>query len=673
MEKYNSKNDLVFQKPYIDIDEWRETSVNYQYIHGGFEGTDLKFSFFFPEKQSYTGRFFQFMPPVQGSENASIERRGEEDKIAFAITHGAYFVESNMGVPTAFGPLADPTIIYRASAAAAEYSREIAIKLYGGYRPFGYIYGGSGGGYKTMSCVENTDTWDGAVPYIIGSPISIPNMFSVRAHAKRVLRHKLPLIADYIEPGSAVDLKKELNGEELSAFEEVTKMGFPPRVWFQYKTIDDGALPVLQPLVDVLDAQYYEDFWTLPGYLGAEENGSARRDRIQHRAKVTNVFIPNEKNDEDIKYKSGADDAWTAGKTVINTENRPFIEIDTPLTGDLYLASTTIEFMTGEIAGYKVPLEKLIDGTRITIADGFGINDMLGQLAKVKMGDEIMIDNSRYIAIQTYHRHQLPDETYIGFDQFRNGDGTPKYPQRAMLVGPIISHGGAGSIQSGDFNCKMIVVATLMDESAFPWQPDWYRSLIKTHLGDKIDDRFRLWYFDHALHDDQSKTVDELHLISYLGGLHQALLDLSDWVERGIAPSKTTEYSIRDGQLSVPEKANDRHGIQPTVVLTANGKDHVEASVNEGIEFIAEIELPEGTGKIVKAEFSFEGEENYPVPCELSNIRDNGEKATCKINFSYQAPGTYFAVVRVYANRNGDKEDIFTQVKNICRVRIIVK
>ena len=28
----------------------------------------------------------------------------------------------------------------------------------------------------------------------------------------------------------------------------------------------------------------------------------------------------------------------------------------------------------------------------------------------------------------------------------------------------------------------------------------WYRDLIERHLGDAIDDQYRLWFIDHAMH-----------------------------------------------------------------------------------------------------------------------------------------------------------------------------
>jgi len=52
---------------------------------------------------------------------------GREDKISFAFSSGAYFVETNGGGPGLATPAADPTIsAFRANAAAADYSRILA-------------------------------------------------------------------------------------------------------------------------------------------------------------------------------------------------------------------------------------------------------------------------------------------------------------------------------------------------------------------------------------------------------------------------------------------------------------------------------------------------------------------------------------------------------------------
>jgi hypothetical protein len=194
-------NDPLFNQPYVDVDEWRDTPVRHRYVHGGFKGTEARFSFYFPPKAQYEGRFFQYVTPVPLSENLAQNDAGEGDKIGFAIASGAYFVETNQGGPAKFG--GDPTIGgYRVSAAAAQYSRIVAAQVYGPHRPYGYIYGGSGGSFRTLACFENTTgVWDGAVPYVIGSPMAMPNDFTVRAHALRILKDTFPAIVDAVDAG----------------------------------------------------------------------------------------------------------------------------------------------------------------------------------------------------------------------------------------------------------------------------------------------------------------------------------------------------------------------------------------------------------------------------------------------------------------------------------------
>jgi hypothetical protein len=667
---YDAGWDAQFQKPYVDIDEWREGEVRYHYVHGGFDGSEARFSFFFPDKDHYKGRFFQFMAPVQGNEDASIGRKGEEDKITFAITHGAYFVETNMGVAVPFAPIADPTVLYRSSAAAAEYSRQIASKLYGAHRPFGYIYGGSGGGFKAMSCFENTGAWDGAVPYVIGTPMSIPNCFTVRGHARRILRDKLHLIADAMEPGGSGDPYTGLNREGREALEEITRMGFPLRSWFLYKTLDDGSLPVLLSGVIGIDKNYYQDFWTVPGYLGADLGGSAVRDRIQHETKILQTSVPQVSTVKKMDgNQTGVDDAWQRLRD--DNSARSWVRLESLPVNLSFLRGVSIAFLSGDAVGCKVPLEAL-DGDRAIIGAGFGEN-VIEILSRIKPGDKVILDNSDYIAIQTYHRHQVPDASYTVWDQFRDEKGVPLYPQRPSLTGPIMAVGGSGSLQSGVFKGKMIVVSALMDESAFPWQADWYRNKVKEALGSSEKENFRLWYMDNALHDDSEKTVDELHVVSYLGALHQALLDVSAWVEQGLVPPAGTVYTINDGQISVPPDAASRKGIQPVVTLRVNGGECTKVSVGETVRFSGKATVPPGTGKLTTAEWSFEGEADYPVKGEFSDMNGDNNNATIEAVHAFTKPGIYFSVLRVKSQREGKPDNIFTQVKNLCRVRVVVQ
>jgi hypothetical protein len=37
-------SDPYFGPPFVDLDEWRESPRRHRYVHGGFEGTETRFS-----------------------------------------------------------------------------------------------------------------------------------------------------------------------------------------------------------------------------------------------------------------------------------------------------------------------------------------------------------------------------------------------------------------------------------------------------------------------------------------------------------------------------------------------------------------------------------------------------------------------------------------------------
>jgi len=662
---YDPKTDFAFQKPYIDTDEWKQGATRYRYVHGGFEGTDLRFAFYFPEEHNYKGRFFHFMCPVPGNENAAMA--GDGAKITFAVKNGAYFVESNMGVTESFGRLEDPTIIYRASAAVAEYSREVAQKFYGGSRPYGYIYGGSGGGYKTISCIENTKAWDGAVPFVIGSSMSVPYAITCASYSTRVLRNKLHLIVDAMEPGGSKNPYEHLNQEEADAFREITRFGVPHRGWFSVKPGADGSLPVLAPAIKAMDPEYFTDFWTKPGYLGSDKTSSAVRDRLQHKSKVCSLIIPEGVKKQNWEDRTGVDDAWQRLMKK-GGEEKISLYLETMPEKDAFTHGAVLKITSGAMEGQTLPIEK-IECDKIILGGVFGADDFLDDLDKVKPGDELMLDNSDYLALQLYHRHQIPAEGYEIYDQYRDENGKPIYPQRAFLFGPQIALGGAGSLQSGRIQAKTILIAALLDGN-LPWKAHWYSEMVRDYVGKDEHEQFRLWYVDNAVHSDEMISGDELHIAGYFGVLHQALLDVSDWVEGGIAPALSTSYRVEDGQIIVAEKASERFSIQPVITMTANGSEHAQINKGNTVQFIAKIELPPGAGTVTKIEWSFEGESDYPYASEEVELADT--MIIAKAVHQYNQSGTYFPVVKVSVNRNGDAEDVFTQVKNLCRGRVTV-
>ena len=107
-----TSEDPRFNQPYIDVRSWRDEPADaavfpgaittqpggaapikarHLYVHGGFTGTDAKFSFCFPPEEEYQGRFFQATHQLLAGEEATPRN------IAFALASGGYSVQTNMG------------------------------------------------------------------------------------------------------------------------------------------------------------------------------------------------------------------------------------------------------------------------------------------------------------------------------------------------------------------------------------------------------------------------------------------------------------------------------------------------------------------------------------------------------------------------------------------------
>lgn len=667
---YNGLNDPQFSKPYVDDDEWRDVPVRHHYIHGGFEGTEARFCFYFPPKETYAKRFFHNMSAFAGDERAAQFEKGQE-KIAFAVSHGAYLVETNQGGGDKSG---DNSLIYRSNASTAQYSRALAVQFYGEHRPYGYIFGGSGGGYKSISCVECTEgVWDGAVPFVIGSPVALPNVFTMRMHALRILRNKLEEICDALEPGGSGDPYACLNEEEKEALREAELMGFPMKAWCVYETLGQTALPVLVGAVESLDPSYYTDFWEKEGYLGTLPDSSATRDRIKMECRITAVYDMEQTMktaadtiDEGNAY--GVDEAWKHG---LNKGRKlPVFQLDSFPDAGSYLEGLKLQFLSGELAGLKFRIYCL-DNKSVTVNGESDGRDLEQILLKAKVGDCVLLDNSDFIALQTYHRHQIPGLEYHAWDQFRDKNGEPLYPQRTVQVSPVLT-GSVGSVQKGTPTCKLIVLESLMDESALPWQADWYRNEVAKHYSGNIEDKMRLWYMENCMHTDctEGNAGDHQHIVSYGGALNQALLDLSDWVERGIAPAATSEYTVDQGRVTVPEKAVQRRGIQPVVTLRVNGGEKATVKVGEKVLFSGTVELPNRDEVVEDITWDFEATNQFQKGGCLTPSED-GSCAEVKKEYCFSRPGTYFPVMRAASNRTSG--DSFTRVLNMARVRVIVE
>ena len=659
----------MFTAPYIDVDEWRDRPVRHRYVHGGFADTDTRFSIYLPPPDLYEGRFFQHITPVPDNECLAQDASGEQDKIGFSIASGGYFVETNGGGASGRpGSATDPTIAaYRANAAAAQYGRVVAADMYGEHWPYGYAYGGSGGGYRTIGSAENTSgVWDGFVPYVIGSPMAIPNMFTVRMHAQRILRDRFDQIVDAVEPGGSGDMFEGLTAEESDALAEVTRMGFPPRSWFGHRTMGMHAFPVLYGGLVAADPSYFDEFWTEPGYLGHEAPPSLVHARVRQSFDVVGTLqavdlaaAAGGEATHPGQARGGVDRAWRGPEDA----TPPPVAVKLSGTPGVDVRGADMFVLSGAATGARIGLLSMIGDVAVFGPGG------AASVALVQPGDTVRIDNSGYLAAETYHRHQVPaDGDFAVWDQFRDADGTPRFPQRPLLLGPLFAAAAAGTVQTGRFEGKMIVVESLLDREALPWQADWYRSKVREHFGEAAEEHFRLWFTENALHGDDEVQESPLHTVSYLGVLHQALRDVSRWVEDDVAPPASTDYQVVDGQVVVPPDASARRGIQPVVSLTVDEGERAVVSAGGELTFRATAEVPPGTGVIVAVEWDFDGSGRFG---ELSHV-DPAERVSLERRHSFAVPGTCFPAVRVVSQREGSAGSPYARLQNLARVRVVV-
>src|SRR5690606_30534374 len=152
----------------------------------------------------------------------------------------------------------------------------------------------------------------------------------------------------------------------------------------------------------------------------------------------------------------------------------------------------------------------------------------------------------------------------------------------------------------------------------------WYRKKVEAQLGDRIDDQYRLWFVEHAMHTGGAEPVlgagpaDTLpsrrtKIVSYLGVLQQALRDVADRVALGIAPPASTTCTYADGQVHVPPTAAERRGPQAVVRASANGGERADVLVGDEVRLVAQIDVPVGAGGVVAVEWDFEGTGEFPV------------------------------------------------------------
>lgn len=653
--------DDYFGPAYVDVDEWRDEPLAHRYVHGGFERTDTRFSFYFPPIEEYRGRFLHVVEGGTGGNESTVAGQlapGTGLALPFAL--GAYLVESNQGHlgadPESYLRLmaegGQSILNYRASVASALHARELAAEMYGAVPRHGYVYGGSGGGQRgTMIFEQASDLYDGAVPFVTGH-IRTLNYFSAIAHAARLLRPALGTIVDAMQPGGSGNPFDGLTTDQRDVLAMLYRLGFPrgAEAHIEY------AGPLWALCLDVIqdgDPSYYDDFWSLPGYAGGDSTDGLGGARIRRTATVQKRVTAGE-----LAAREHGNWMLAWSLSAMPPEAIVGFSLDHDEASALEMADVTV--VSGGSAGASVVASTVIDEVIVPSRPDL--------VTALDAGDEVLVDNRRFLAFSFLYRHQ--NEPYVEFDQFRV-DGVPIYPVRPQLPVSTTDPGFTGR-----FAGKMIMIMNVLDRGCWPNVGYLYESLVRDQLGDSTDGRFRLWWTEHADHIPSSALpavgapVPSTCLIDYGGIVEQAVRDVVAWVEEGVDPAGSTGYAVsRDVRLSLAETAGARRGIQPVVDLTADGAVGATAAPGDTVSFVVDIEVPPGAGSIVAVEWDFDGSGTWPVTEPM-----DGAATTLRVAAShvYDARGTYFPAVRVTSHALGNPGAALGRVTNLGRARVVV-
>ena len=668
---YTPKDD-AFGKPFIDVDEMRLHPRPHRYVHGGFAGTETLFSFYFPEAKLYSGRFAQWMEGGAGGNERSLTVSPDNPQptqwdylydMAFDDLNG-YLIESNQGHGL-FNNKPDTVpgmSTWRASTESARFSRYVAGQIYGTEPKYGYIGGIGGGGGRAVFCMEKApDVYHGCTPQIIGNAIS--SYGAMQRAYKFIGKEKLKDVVDAMQPGGSGNPYTTLNAIQREALADLYRTGFPRATENQLKPT--RTIGFLYSGLERADPSYFEDFWKLPGYAGADKFDQLKPYIIQRKAKVTSV-VPISKAMEPATLQ------WYA----VLPPDLPFaVTLDIPGTEEFYGCEMTV--LSGAAKGRNL----FINGTFNGLS---GFPERTPEMMRgIKPGDEVMLDNRRFLALLHHFLHSVeasPAEQKItGSKVTRAGrpfapDGVPLYPQRPPMP-------SMGAIEP-KLDSKMIYVASTQDIYVWPitaGYPETYRA----RYGDKLDERFRVYWAEHGAIGPPQMAVGynvgegdlrvwDTRLINFQHSMGRVVWRyLRDWVEEGKAPPASTGYHFnQENALILHDGASKRAGIQPLVHATANGSARANVRVGEAVKLEGTIEAPPGAGTVVQAEWDFgDGEWNFPTKHKEAN--GSATRLNVATTHSYSKPGTYFVCLRGGIKRDGIGKSAEPS-PNIGRVRVVV-
>ena len=280
----------------------------------------------------------------------------------------------------------------------------------------------------------------------------------------------------------------------------------------------------------------------------------------------------------------------------------------------------------------------------------------------LKVGSKVRVNNRFILAMYYYPRYSnIPGVR--SHDQYRNADGSAKYPQRKDIS--VLSHSNyrtmGGRIETGAVTTKTMIIEGMSDNLSWPIFNASYAERIQRTLGAaEANDTMRFYLHDNGRHATGGGEP---------GIFQQSIQDLMAWAEKGIAPPPSTSYTIRNGQVVPAAKAADRHGLQPVMTLSANGANRTVVGINQPVNLVANVEMPPRTGQIVQYNWTIAGTADPMTVVDKPKPLVNVERT-----ITFDKPGSYLIRLTVNGQRDGlVNPPNQTLLQNFKEVRVVVQ
>lgn len=602
-----------------------------------------------PDKRFFRNRSVQIQHPVTPDSIV-------DDRLAF--TNGAMSVNHVNAGPS------NSSAHWRHSAAATKIAEDIVRKMYGTIGKFyGYYWGCSGGGQMAQAAAEGqTGVWDGVIvicPATRGNPA---HAFQWTGHfalalseEKRARLMSLRMVgngvnaSDGLTEAEKTELYAGLNPEEKSVLNELLASGYPLN--------ELNSFLFLSPIVGTneifyLDPSYEDDFWSKPGYAGSDPPSYLSAAKMDGFATITAVNQDSSGAVTSVQLDPATIPpvpAASASPIGINGQRFYVYAPD---------GRTRVVDPGSQSEAYGALSGALDRKSGLLKLSGANSPVLLGALTA---GGKIRVTNRFLLAAYFYPRHTVVPR-YFQYDQYRNADGTPKYPQRPFSVADLSTmRSGAGVLSLGNIKTKVMLFQNLSDFLAFPSWVAGYANAIEQNLGKaKADQMLRTYYQERGGHTNGG----------IVGGVfNQALIDMMAWAEKGVAPKPSSNWAFELPltQVILSPDAAVRKGLQPVVNVTVNGSDRATVSVNQPVSLVASLEMPPSTGRIVQYDWT------YGAATDATVLPKPMQKVNVTRTVSFTAPGNY--VIRLTANGQRDglvDPDNQTLAQNYKEVRVIV-